>query len=402
MQQHSRSEVGPGPGAATRLRVATLNVWALPEPLAKDVEARLAAIGSRLRELDLDLVGFQEAWTPDAREQLLRAGLEAGLPHAWEPDSRFASSGLLVLSRLPIQSARFEPFVIRPLPQHPRHIDFLGGKGFVHLRIETDAGPLSVVNTHLQACYRRDVPHGYRSHRTGQIVQLATRMREWREPVLVLGDFNCEAGDPEHQVLLGLTGLRDSGQELRDAAPTVWPGNAYRRSRNTGKRVDFVLARHGVATGLEPVAIQRAMDELLWLGDREYSYSNHAAVAAALELVPGRSGAAPGARPEAVALAAGLLDQGRRDAMLRREQNRLFAGAGLATAMLVGFGSADPLLSRRRLLRRALSGAALASLPPGLALGMFNEVYVPEEIEAFDKLARGLDRFSRTVDESIA
>jgi endonuclease/exonuclease/phosphatase family metal-dependent hydrolase len=348
-------------------------------------------------------VAFQEVWTPAARAQLLRSGLEAGLLHAWEPDAHFASSGLLVLSRLPIRSARFEPFLIRALPQHLRHIDFIGGKGFVHLRVETEQGPISVVNTHLQARYRKEVPHGYRSHRTGQIVQLASRMQEWSEAVVLLGDLNCEQGDPEYRVLVGLTGLRNSSAWLRDAAPTVWPGNAYRRGRQHGKRVDFVMTRPGVAAELTPLAVHRELDELLALGGRDSSYSDHAALVSELARRPaprGARGARSAASAAALQLAQSLLAAGRQDAMLRRDRNRRFAGVGLGAALLAGIGSSNPRFSRRRLLRHTLSGAALAALPPGFALALFSEVYVPEEIEAFGALERDLQRVFGAVDES--
>ena len=46
-----------------QVRLATLNVWALPEPLGRDVTARVDAIGHRIPSLDLDLIAFQEVWT---------------------------------------------------------------------------------------------------------------------------------------------------------------------------------------------------------------------------------------------------------------------------------------------------------------------------------------------------
>ena len=61
-----------------RLRVVTLNVWALPLGAARDVSARMAAIGSRLSELAADVVALQEVWTLEARDSLLSAGRRAG------------------------------------------------------------------------------------------------------------------------------------------------------------------------------------------------------------------------------------------------------------------------------------------------------------------------------------
>lgn len=388
--------------AVLPLRVATLNVWALPEPLAVDVGYRLTAIGRRLADLALDVVAFQEAWTSEARSALVHAGRAAGLVHAWEPRGAIGSSGLLVISRLPIQRAHFESFRVRGLPEQLRHIDFFGGKGFVVVTLETELGPIHVVDTHLQARYRKDVAHGYRSHRVAQVVQLATRLRELREPLLLLGDLNCEAGDPEYEVLVGLTGLVDAGAESEHATPTVWPGNAYRRSRKTGKRVDFVMTRPGTSATFRVHRIERELDELLSFAGRESSYSNHAAVRAELTLDRGASAGLPSADAGALALADQLLGAGRREAARLRREDRWLAGAGVCAALAAGLGSANPRVSRRRLLRYGLSAAAAGALPPGLTLAIFSEVYAPAEIAAFDLLAHDLHRVFAAVDESSA
>ena len=64
-------------GRAMRLRVATLNVWGLPEPISRDLAPRMEAIGDRLPGLDLDVVAFQEAWTASAPRSQLASGRRA-------------------------------------------------------------------------------------------------------------------------------------------------------------------------------------------------------------------------------------------------------------------------------------------------------------------------------------
>ena len=75
-----------------RIKVATLNVWALPEPIALDVSDRMHAIGERLPHLELDAIALQEVWTGEAREILLGAGRRAGRSHAWHNDATLAWS----------------------------------------------------------------------------------------------------------------------------------------------------------------------------------------------------------------------------------------------------------------------------------------------------------------------
>ena len=80
-----------------RLRVATLNVWALPFGMARHSAARMQAIGSALPGLDVDVVAFQEVWTEEARRSLVEAGARAGLTEHWSNRGELAGGGLLAL-----------------------------------------------------------------------------------------------------------------------------------------------------------------------------------------------------------------------------------------------------------------------------------------------------------------
>jgi hypothetical protein len=100
------------PLSSVRLRVATLNVWAIPL-LSERIGSRMREIGRRLAALELDAIAFQEVWTPGARRRLVEAGREAGLGYAWHRNRLILGSGLLVLSRLPIEGADFDRFTLR-------------------------------------------------------------------------------------------------------------------------------------------------------------------------------------------------------------------------------------------------------------------------------------------------
>lgn len=373
-----------------RIRVATLNVWALPAPLAPSVGDRMRAIGWRLASLDLDVIAFQEVWTDDARHRLAAAGRAAGLTNAWHHPPGFGG-GLLVLTRLPIRTARFDMFSLRGDPARPDHPDYYGGKGWATIELETPAGPLIFVDTHLHAPYRNDVPHGYRAHRVGQISELALASRKLQHPIIVLGDFNFSDDDPEHAILTGLTGLRDVAVELNARSATVLGENPYRAStRKPDRRVDYVFARDGAGAGVVPLHTQRVFDERLELDGGAASCSNHAGVLAELELVPGggRTLALPTSR--AIALATQYLHEGRDESKQRRRGDRAWAGTGLGAAALASLVVRDPRVSRRRLLRTALQAGALLALTPGLGFSIVSEVLTPGELRAFDALAARL------------
>jgi len=376
-----------------QVRVATLNVWALPEPFGHQVRRRMRAIGAKLSGLDLDAIAFQEVWTGEARGILLRAGRKAGLPHAWYNDTALGGSGLLVLSRLPIEAVHFERFVLPGRPQRVDHPDYYGGKGFTRVRLATAAGPVIFVDTHLHARYGGDVAHEYLAYRIGEVVQMALRLAVVREPLIAAGDFNFREGDPEYRVLQGLTRLRDVAAELGRPEPTVFRGNPFRAGgRKTDRRIDFLFVRDGSQLGVRARETRRVFDEVFELGGKPASYSDHAGVLAEIEIGGSSPAKAKAFDPEAAGLASRLLAEGRRLAEGQRRGDRTAAGIGLGTALLAAAGVRHRRVSRRRLLRAGLEGAGILALAPCIGLSVLSEVFAPDELRAFDQLAALLDR----------
>ena len=150
-----------------RLRVATLNVWAIPL-IADRIGPRMREIGLRLAALELDAIAFQEVWTPSARRRLVEAGRAAGLVNAWHRKRLIVGSGLLVLSRLPIEGADFDRFSLRA--RASAKDELLGGKGFARVVLGTPEGRLAFVDTHLHAGTASEGQRGARAQRTAQIV----------------------------------------------------------------------------------------------------------------------------------------------------------------------------------------------------------------------------------------
>ena len=63
---------------------------------------------------------------------------------------------------------------------------------------------------------------------------------------------------------------------------------------------------------------------------------------------------------------------------------RALSGLGLASVLATTAGVRSPKMSRRKLLRFAFRGAALAAVAPTLGYSMLSEVFVPNEIHAFE------------------
>lgn len=376
------------------LRLATLNVWALPAGIARDVAPRMDAISARLAELELDAAALQEVWTEEARAALVEGGRRAGLLHAWHRPEAFGGSGLLLLSRRPLGDPTFQAYTLRGLPQRIQHGDYWGGKGFVVATLDTGGGPLSLLTTHLHAQYTHDPIDEYRGIRTGQVVELAAALLDRPDPVVALGDFNLRGGNPDHAVLMGLTGFADVAVALDHPQDTVRSPHPYKGAGHTsGSRIDYAFVRTGRHADAIPRSIERDFDTPLEIGGAPGAYSDHAGLVVEVEVSPAPPRELPAARPEALARARALLEQGRGEARHRRAIERSLA-LGTGALAVAALPTASQLrATRRRFLAGVAAGLGVACIPAAGLAAALSEVAVPEELEAYDRVAALLDRF---------
>ena len=379
-----------------QIRLATLNVWALPEPIGRDVSARIDAIGRSLSSLQLDLIAFQEVWTRDAGRWLCDAGRDAGLRHVWS--GGVDAGGLLLLSRYPIDEVSFERFALQGEAERVvMNLEYLSGKGFATARVSTPAGPLLVVNTHLHARYGSAAKHRHTPHRTVQAIQLAASFMGRAEPVAVLGDFNFREGEPDYQVLTGILGMADVAMALGNRQNTILNTNVYRRASGTDRRKDYIFARSGGDQNLVPHAVARSFDDRFEIGGEPANCSDHAGLIGDFEIrqVPGGARPAPGG--DAFDLAERALAEGEILAVERQSGNRRLSGAGIGFAALAALSARPKRISRRKLLRSVLSGAALLALTPGVGFSIVSEVLVPDDLRAFRNAAVQLAKLRDSV-----
>jgi sphingomyelin phosphodiesterase 2 len=377
-----------------RIRVGTLNAWALPEPFSRDVTPRMQAIGAHLADLDLDVMAFQELWTDEARSIVARAARRAGFAHQWHSAQGLgAGGGLLIVSRYPIEAAGFEPFRLSGhVEEAVRNGEYLSGKGVAFVRIATPAGGVRIVDTHLHARYSKRASHRYISHRTAQVVQIAAATAESAEPLVMVGDFNFHEGEDDYRVLLGLTGARDLAAVLDRRQTTCIQGNPYRRPKKRSQRKDYVFVRNGAALGVTPVSIDRVYDATFEQSGRLTAYSDHAGLVAELEIGSPTAPAAAGGDPRLYELARSLLAQGRVLAESRDERGQLLAAGGVAVSALSGVGAgALPRGIRRRTFLRGIFGASILA---GLAPGLLYELTLSDEVRAFREASETLSRLA--------
>jgi endonuclease/exonuclease/phosphatase family metal-dependent hydrolase len=346
------------------LRLLNLNVWVLPLDLSRDVQARLERIGTRVAELAPDVVAYQEVWNAEAAATLIASGRAAGFEHVWQHVPGAQGSGLLVLSKLPIRTGRFEPYEARGRPERVWHGDWLGGKGFGDVVLETPRGRVRLVVTHLHAAYDDDA---YDGTRLAQAIQLTAALRATELPVLATGDFNLEEDEVHHRVLTDLGGLRDVAAELDHREMTILSDNPYREDGAAEERIDYAFVRNGREAGLTPRRVERVLDGDFTLDGRRAAASDHAGLLA--EIAWGPPAHLPTRSPRArrtVADATAVLDADLERTRSRQSSRRGLGVVSLLLALPAMFGGRRGVTRRRFLAGLlGLTGVGLLGLAEG-------------------------------------
>jgi hypothetical protein len=276
------------------------------------------------------------------------------------------------------------------------NLEYLSGKGFATFRVRTPEGPLVVVNTHLHARYSSSANHRHIPHRTAQAVQLAARFMGRPEPVVALGDFNFREGEPDYLVLTEILGMTDMAATLDNRQDTTLNTNVYRNSSKNGRRKDYVFMRSGDDQALVPRTVTRTFDDRLAIRGEPANYSDHAGLVAEFEIENAPGPVRPAPSGDVFDLAARILVEGESLAAERQRGNRRLSGTGVGLAAAAALSAAPRRMSRRKLLRGTLAGAAVLALAPGVGFSIVSEVLVPEDIRAFRGAAAQLAQLRQT------
>ncbi|MFO7975783.1 MAG: endonuclease/exonuclease/phosphatase family protein [Candidatus Hydrogenedentota bacterium] len=183
------------------LKIITFNIWDLYHESSHRSD-RMKYIGSNLAALEPDIVGFQEAFIAKDRQVILGTLAKAGLSHAMYFPSGLVGSGLLVVSRYPIEEAFFHRYTEGGKPYKVHHGDWWAGKGVCVTRLALPEGYVDFFNTHIHAQYNSSE---YDHVRMSQIKELAAFINAAAlntVPTLSVGDYNVEPSEPQYQTLV--------------------------------------------------------------------------------------------------------------------------------------------------------------------------------------------------------
>ncbi len=236
------------------IRIATINMWgvvALGFDWAEHIDERFAALRDRMRiNADhIDVLLIQEAWKDSARRDLLTdPKVRAQFPYLVDAVEKPGGSGLAILSRHPINEARFLRFEDQGNCWRFWEGDCLGGKGVLATRIEFGDRLTWVSTTHLIACYTPelepetacDQSDGNSGTRAAQVKELRSFLETLSEPallpVLVGGDFNFTRTSRYYVAM-------STSSHPQGAVWTEAHGNQIEPNR-----IDFIWARAGERT----------------------------------------------------------------------------------------------------------------------------------------------------------
>lgn len=192
------------------LSVLTYNVWGLKVGrlhIAKNIDRRIRAMVSHIRALNADVIALQEVWCDTIASYLCH---HLDFPYFYYEPNRHVwkgriGNGLMILSKHPILEQHTMSF-----SDHTRADEYFASKGAQMIQIETSAGKMNIVNTHMGS--GKKIKHIER--RMLQLSELQQFIRNFplKQPIVLAGDFNFNPDSIEYyQMQLWIRRYFDDG-----------------------------------------------------------------------------------------------------------------------------------------------------------------------------------------------
>ncbi|KAH9909359.1 Endonuclease/exonuclease/phosphatase [Xylariomycetidae sp. FL2044] len=238
------------------LNFITLNCWGLPRISPHRAE-RLTAIGRHLAAIDPSpqIVALQEVWT-QADYRSIRRESRFVLPYGKFYHSGIFGSGLVILSKWPIEESSMHPYPLNGRPTAFFRGDWYVGKGVASARIRYGTAEKDVVevfNTHTHAIYEHSPKiDSYQVHHLSQAWELAKLVRGAAERghlAVTLGDFNNVPQSLPYQILTAHAPVRDAWLVLNpDSSLGSAEHDVERSRRRPIPTAAFNVAENGVTS----------------------------------------------------------------------------------------------------------------------------------------------------------
>ena len=228
------------------------------------VVPRAAHLAPALRRVNADIVLLQEL-VPQRVKVRLASELRDLYPHraGIAEDSRFYGTGLLTLSRHPIEDASCTPFAAQTFEE-----GLFGPRGMIGCTVRTPGlGPCRVINLHATAggASRKRRRQGAPGRKSAQIAEAINAAgAPFEGSVLLAGDFNSDpATDPTAGRRLGFVDVADCVPDTARPPGTWDPANPLNRSKASGaaRRVDHIFLRPHEDQAVAATDVRIVLDE---------------------------------------------------------------------------------------------------------------------------------------------
>jgi endonuclease/exonuclease/phosphatase family metal-dependent hydrolase len=268
-----------------------------------DDEERTEAIVSSLLRRQPEIVALCEVWA-DARASRVVQGLEGDYPFHFRPETRTGfglSSGLLLLSRLPIRQADFTPYYDTP-DSHRADMGFVTA---AFSQPDTEKLACRLIMTHDQATFDNDIERyaKIRAQNRTRFIQKANEFPAHGVPLIVTGDLNVIGESTEYESMreqyeaIDLVDMWTTHNGGSQHAPTLAEGLTYSGSTNplieafdgkemarSEERLDYVWVSASTRPSWRKCAIERHAYEYQHSASEIWPASDHYPLEAEFEL----------------------------------------------------------------------------------------------------------------------
>jgi endonuclease/exonuclease/phosphatase family metal-dependent hydrolase len=229
---------------------------------------RVAAIAEILCELKPDIVGLQEAFISADRDLLLRGVAGCGLTHFHYFTGGVAGSGLLIVSRFPIEETRFRLYSVACPWYRLDQGDWWAGKGvaLARIRLPEENGVLYFYATHLQARYTEGGYLAERETQLGEMKRFVSKTSLEGAPEVLAGDFNTMLGS----------------KELSEA----FPETEFRRLMTIRSRIDHIYGKEDSRYSYEVLESREIRKMIPLSNGKSTPLSDHPGYMSRIRIVP--------------------------------------------------------------------------------------------------------------------
>jgi endonuclease/exonuclease/phosphatase family metal-dependent hydrolase len=284
--------IKPGSPAAqtperNTISVLAYNIWGIIS--ARYRPARVAEIPRAIIQLDPDIINLEEAFRPRDHEAL-RKGLEGlGYPiRTWHYQDCGYGTGLLLISRFEAGEIDYQGFKAEgDIYSYER----MACRGLLRAVFQTPEGDLEFYSTHsiprMKLIFTEDMEviegDPKELYRYLQMYELSRMFKERRDPetrsIIAAGDFNVSPEMREYKLLMRVSGLRNSFDEMHPGEnPSTYCIKTNEFATIEGSRIDHILYQNYEGTQglyLKPVESRIVMTDQHKTKKGEMHLSDH-------------------------------------------------------------------------------------------------------------------------------